>query len=376
MGNGYDVIVVGGGHNGLVAAGLLARQGLRTVVLERRGIVGGAAVSEHPFGPDYTVTSLSYVVSLFPPSLVRDLQLDRHGYHVYPQGPYFAPQRDGRYLQLPSDRAARREQIEKFSSKDADAIEVWDRRLDEIGRVLGPLLNDIPPKVGSHRPADLARQAMLLRRLRGVDERKAVDHHPADDLERRRPGRGPVRVRRHARRARRLRGHRHLGRPAVGRHRVRHAAPPHRRHRRRADRCLGLPARRHGRGHAGAGERGPVLRRRDPDRGTGRAHHHPGRIGDRRRARVRRGAHRADRRHAPRTRRSRSCGCSTAATCRPTSSRRSRPGRAAAARSRSTSRSTGCPSSPAGPGSTRRCTAARSCWPSRWTTSRARSRRP
>ncbi|MFI5099376.1 MAG: phytoene desaturase family protein [Actinomycetes bacterium] len=174
MGNGYDVIVVGGGHNGLVAAGLLARQGLRTVVLERRGIVGGAAVSEHPFGPDYTVTSLSYVVSLFPPSLVRDLQLDRHGYHVYPQGPYFSPQRDGRYLQLPSDRAARREQIEKFSSKDADAIEVWDRRLDEIGRVLGPMLNDIPPKVGSHRPADLARQAMLLRRLRGVDERKAV----------------------------------------------------------------------------------------------------------------------------------------------------------------------------------------------------------
>ncbi len=174
MGNGYDVIVVGGGHNGLVTAGLLARQGLRTVVLERRGIVGGAAVSEHPFGPDYTVTSLSYVVSLFPPSLVRDLQLDRHGYHVYPQGPYFSPQRDGRCLRLPSDPAARREQIEKFSSKDADAIEVWDRRLDEIGRVLGPMLNDIPPKVGSHRPADLARQAMLLRRLRGVDERKAV----------------------------------------------------------------------------------------------------------------------------------------------------------------------------------------------------------
>jgi phytoene dehydrogenase-like protein len=173
--NAYDVIVVGGGHNGLVAAAYLAKQGLRTVVLEKRPVVGGAAVSEHPFGPDYTVTSLSYVVSLFPPSLVRDLQLDRHGYHVYPQGPYFAPRRDGQYLQLPSDHARRREQIQKFSSKDADSIEAWDRKLDEIGRVLGPLLGDIPPKVGSRRPADLARQALLLRRLKSVDARKAVD---------------------------------------------------------------------------------------------------------------------------------------------------------------------------------------------------------
>jgi phytoene dehydrogenase-like protein len=172
---GVDVVVVGGGHNGLVAAGLLARQGLRTVVLERRPVVGGAAISEHPWGPDYTVTSLSYVVSLFPPSLVRDLRLDRFGYHVYPQGPYFSPHRDGSFLQLPADRAARREQVEKFSSKDADAIDAWDEKLDGIARVLGPMLSDIPPTIGSHRPADLARQAMLLRRLRGVDARKAVD---------------------------------------------------------------------------------------------------------------------------------------------------------------------------------------------------------
>ena len=86
-----DVIVVGGGHNGLVAAAYLARGGLSTLVCERRDIVGGAAVSEQPFGPDFTVTSLSYVVSLLPPDLVRDLQLGRHGYHVFPQGPYFAP---------------------------------------------------------------------------------------------------------------------------------------------------------------------------------------------------------------------------------------------------------------------------------------------
>src|SRR5206468_11356703 len=73
-----DVVVVGGGHNGLVAAAYLARAGLTTVVCERRGLTGGAAVSEHPFGPDFTVTSLSYVVSLLPPDLVRDLRLEQH----------------------------------------------------------------------------------------------------------------------------------------------------------------------------------------------------------------------------------------------------------------------------------------------------------
>src|SRR5215467_13194622 len=116
-----DVIVVGGGHNGLIAAAYLARSGLSTLVCERRDVVGGAAVSEHPFGPDFTVTSLSYVVSLMPPDVVRDLQLTRHGYHVFPQGPYFAPRADGRYLRLPDDRAQRHSEIAKFSARDADA---------------------------------------------------------------------------------------------------------------------------------------------------------------------------------------------------------------------------------------------------------------
>lgn len=171
----YDAVVVGGGHNGLVAAAYLARAGLRTVVCEARDVLGGAAVTERPFGPDFAVTSLSYVVSLLPPSLVRELGLERHGYHVFPQGPYFAPRADGRYLALPKDPARRHEQISKFSDKDADAIEGWDAWLDDLGGVLGPLLDAVPPKLGSRRLADLLDQARLLGRLRGLDTRRAVE---------------------------------------------------------------------------------------------------------------------------------------------------------------------------------------------------------
>jgi phytoene dehydrogenase-like protein len=170
-----DVVVVGGGHNGLVAAAYLARGGLRTVVCERREVVGGAAVSEHPFGPDFTVTSLSYVVSLLPPDLVRDLGLARHGYHVYPQGPYFAPRAAGGYLRLPYDRAERHAEIAKFSAADADAYEDYEAHLAGLGAVLGPLLDEIPPRLGSRRPQDLWRQGLLLRHLRKLDTRGAVD---------------------------------------------------------------------------------------------------------------------------------------------------------------------------------------------------------
>ncbi len=167
--------MIGGGHNGLVAAAYLARSGLDTLVCERRDVPGGAAVSEHPFGPDYTVTSLSYVVSLLPPDLVRDLRLEQHGYHVYPQGPYFAPRADGRALRLPADPVARHAEIARFSRADADAYGDYEAHLAQMGRLLGPLLHQIPPHLGSRRPADLWRQARLLAQLRGAGVRESVD---------------------------------------------------------------------------------------------------------------------------------------------------------------------------------------------------------
>src|ERR1039457_6915851 len=170
-----DVVVIGGGHNGLVAAAYLAKSGLGTLVCERRDALGGAAVSEQPFGPGYTVTTLSYVVSLLPPGLVRDLGLARHGYHVFPQGPYFAPRADGRYLRLPHDPAQCRAEIARFSARDAAVYDDYEAHLAAIGAILGPMLDEIPPRLGSRRPPDLWRQGLLRRHLRKLDVRGAVD---------------------------------------------------------------------------------------------------------------------------------------------------------------------------------------------------------
>src|ERR1700729_1125547 len=175
MAKQWDAVVIGGGHNGLVAAAYLARAGLDTLVLERRGVIGGASVSEHPFGPEYTVTSLSYVVSLLPPALIRDLRLASHGYHVFPQGPYFAPRADGRYLRLPDDLADRRVEVAKFSERDAAVYDSYPAHPARLGAVLGPLLDEIPPRLGSRRPTDLWRQGLLLPHPRKGGTRGAVD---------------------------------------------------------------------------------------------------------------------------------------------------------------------------------------------------------
>ena len=171
----FDVVVIGGGHNGLVAAGLLAKRGARVTVLERRDQVGGAAITEQPWGPDFKMTALSYVVSLMPPTILRELQLERHGYRILPQGPYFAPRPDGPALRLPDAPAARHAAISQFSTRDADAYERWEAWLGGLADVLAPLLTETPPRLGSHRPADLLAQGRFGWMAREWDQRAVAD---------------------------------------------------------------------------------------------------------------------------------------------------------------------------------------------------------
>ncbi|MFN2544556.1 MAG: phytoene desaturase family protein [Actinomycetota bacterium] len=151
----YDAIVVGGGHNGLVCAAYLARAGRRVAVLERRELVGGASVTEEVW-PGYRVSTAAYVVSLLQPKIVRDLQLQRHGYHVYPLDPaYFLPFPDGRSLLVWDDARKAAREIATISPRDADAYLEYDRALAELVRVIRPLLLRRPPAIDVRSAADV-----------------------------------------------------------------------------------------------------------------------------------------------------------------------------------------------------------------------------
>ncbi len=178
MAQTYDAIVVGGGHNGLVAAAYLARSGARTVVLEGRHKTGGAATTESPWpdAPELKVTRLSYVMSLMPPTIIRDLELNRRGYKVYPMGPYYQAFPEGGSIQIFADDSQRNyEEIAKWSKKDADAMPQWDAWLGGLADVLGPLLMQVPPNVGSHSPGELSRLLRLAWRHKGLDVRTIAD---------------------------------------------------------------------------------------------------------------------------------------------------------------------------------------------------------
>src|SRR5215510_15353591 len=128
----YDAIVVGGGHNGLIAAGYLAKERLKVLVLERRHIVGGACVTEELI-PGHRVTRTSYVCSLLMPEVIRDFRMKDYGFQVLVPEPHsLYPQPDGRYMLWYADVDKRAPEIAKFSKKDVPAMERFDRELAEL----------------------------------------------------------------------------------------------------------------------------------------------------------------------------------------------------------------------------------------------------
>ena len=177
LANSYDAIVIGGGHNGLVAAAYLAKNGARTVVLEARHKAGGAADTMEPWPdelPGVKVTTLSYVMSLMPPSIQRDLRLDRFGYKVHPQGMGYLPHPDGRSIVQHEDPDVTHASVARFSKKDADAYPVFEGWIGHIAGILGPLLMETPPELGSKKPRDLWDVAKLAWRLRDEIDQKTV----------------------------------------------------------------------------------------------------------------------------------------------------------------------------------------------------------
>lgn len=155
----YDAIIIGAGHNGLVAAAYLAKAGQRVLVLERSDVVGGAAVSEHPWD-GWTVSSASYVCSLLHPEIIRELELVRHGYEATLKNPAsFNVLEDGRSLLISRDRAANAAEIARFSARDVSGFERLDHALGHIASELFDHLNADQPRFAalSH-----AAQAMFL----------------------------------------------------------------------------------------------------------------------------------------------------------------------------------------------------------------------
>ena len=172
------------------------------------------------------MTRLSYVMSLLPPTIIKDLDLARHGYKIFPMGPYYQAFPEGGSIKLYADDARRNhEEVSKWSKKDADAMPRWDAWLAGLADVLGPLLLTVPPNLGSRKPRDLRETLRLAWKNRGLDVRTVGRRDPADDDEHRRPARRLVRVPAGQGGAGGERRDRHLGRPVRAGHRVRDGAP-------------------------------------------------------------------------------------------------------------------------------------------------------
>jgi phytoene dehydrogenase-like protein len=170
----YDVIIIGGGHNGLTAAAYLARAGRKVLVLERRHVLGGAAVTEEVF-KGFKFSVCSYVVSLLRPEIIRELDLPRHGLEILPLDGTFTPMPDGNYLWRVNDHGRTRREIARHSRLDAEAYDEYGRAMVEMGRFVKPILSMLPPDPLSLHPRDLQKLWFLLKRFRGLSRQDQHD---------------------------------------------------------------------------------------------------------------------------------------------------------------------------------------------------------
>ena len=166
----YDAIVVGGGHNGLVNGAYLAKAGLRTLIVERRPLVGGAAITEELW-PGFSFTTFSYALSLLRPDIIHELELTKHGFMPLLMSSTFAPMENGDYLWLGQDHDQNLKEIARHSQHDADAYEQYSHDMEQVCQAIKPLFDAPPPDLFSDDPEELLALASLGSRFRRLDKR-------------------------------------------------------------------------------------------------------------------------------------------------------------------------------------------------------------
>ncbi len=170
----YDAIVVGGGHNGLVNGAYLAKSGLRTLILERRHLVGGAAITEE-LVPGFQFTTFSYALSLLRPEIIQELELVKNGFLPLLMPSSFHPTEDGGYLYLGDDHDLNIQEIKRHSPHDADAYDRYHHDLDRVVQAIRPLFDNPPPNIFGKDPEDLADVSWLLTQLGSVEKKVLHD---------------------------------------------------------------------------------------------------------------------------------------------------------------------------------------------------------
>ena len=164
----YDAIIIGGGHNGLVTAAYLARAGKKVLVLERRHVLGGAAVTEEIF-PGFKFSVASYVVSLLRPEIIRELDLPRHGLEILPLDGTFTPMLNGDHLWRVNDHGKSRRAIARHSKLDAEAYDEFGKTMLDMCRFVKPILNMTPPDPTKLSPKDIGKLLFLGKRFQGLN---------------------------------------------------------------------------------------------------------------------------------------------------------------------------------------------------------------